>query len=72
MLESKFITKEKSCKAVRRESQLENPYRPAFTRSNYNSEKTRLTPLIFIKPTTRYHNLPVFIQENLLDTADEF
>lgn len=44
ILESKFITKEK---AVGREGQLKNPHCPAFliyiTRSDYNSEKARLT-----------------------------
>ena len=77
MLESKFIMNKKSCKEVGRESQPENQRRPAFPiyitdYSDYNSEKTRLTPLTSIKPTARYHNLPVFIQEKLLDPADEF
>jgi hypothetical protein len=29
--------------------------------SDYNSENTRLTLLTFIKLTTKYYNLPVFI-----------
>jgi len=57
------LTREPTSSSV---SSLYHPY------SNYNSKNVRLTLSTTIKPTTRYYNLPVFIQENLLDIADEF